>query len=263
MGKLDLAKNIYLELLKTAKNNNNQREQALMFNQLGVLTQSAANYTESAEYFNSAIEIYRKLDPSTEALTNAMLNLGTMYGRMNLVEESNKRLFLAAKNAEQYNQTTILARCYNNIAVNYRRSEKLDSSNYYLSICEKIYKELNLTIDLIGTYQNKASNFLTLENKDSTYFYLNKTLELSNPKDVFRMGQLNFLAAQVELKFGSAEKAIALTNEAISQSLKENRIDNLNDHYTLLSEAYEKMGNTTAALSIMKKWKNLKDSLDY
>lgn len=263
MGKLDLAKNIYLELLKTAKDNNNQREQALMFNQLGVLTQSAANYTESAEYFNSAIEIYRKLDPSSEALTNAMLNLGTMYGRMNLVEESNKRLFLAAKNAEQYNQTTILARCYNNIAVNYRRSEKLDSSNYYLSICEKIYKELNLTIDLIGTYQNKASNFLTLENKDSTYFYLNKTLELSNPKDVFRMGQLNFLAAQVELKFGSAEKAIALTNEAISQSLKENRIDNLNDHYTLLSEAYEKIGNTTAALSIMKKWKNLKDSLDY
>jgi len=263
MGKLDLAKDIYLDLLKTAEDNNNQREQALMFNQLGVLTQNAANYTESAEYFNKAIDIYRKVDPSTEALTNAMLNLGTMYGRMNLVEESNKRLFMAAKNAEKYNQTTILARCYNNISVNYRRSEKLDSSNYYLSICEKIYKELNLTIDLIGTYQNKASNFLTLENKDSAYFYLNKTLDLSDPKDAFRKGQLTFLAAQVELKFGSPEKAIALTNEAISQSLEHNRIDNLNDHYTLLSDAYEKNGNTTAALNIMKKWKNLKDSLDY
>jgi hypothetical protein len=263
MGKLDLAKNIYLELLKTAEDGNNQREQALMFNQLGVLTQSAANYTESAKYFNKAIDIYRKTDPSTEALTNAMLNLGTLYGRMNLVEESNKRLFMAAKNASQYEQTAILARCYNNISVNYRRQEKLDSSNYYLSICEKIYNELNLTIDLIGTYQNKASNFLTLENKDSANFYLNKTLELSDPKDAFRRGQLTFLAAQVELKFGSAVKAIELTNEAISQSLKNNRIDDLNDHYTLLSEAYEKNGNTTAALNIMKKWKNLKDSLDF
>jgi tetratricopeptide (TPR) repeat protein len=263
MGKLDLAKNIYLELLKTAEDDNNQREQALMFNQLGMLTQNAANYTESAEYFNKAIEIYRKADPSSEALTNAMLNLGTMYGRMNLVAESNKRLFMAAKNAAEYNQTTILARCYNNIAVNYRRAEKLDSSNYYLSICERIYKELNLTIDLIGTYQNKASNYLILENKDSAYFFLNKTLDMSDPKDAFRRGQLTFLAAQVELKFGSAEKAIELTNEAISQSLEHNRIDNLNDHYTLLSDAYEKNGNTTAALNIMKKWKNLKDSLDF
>ena len=70
------------------------------------------------------------------------------------------------------------------------------------------------------------------------------------------------MKGKVEVKFGDAELAIQSVNAAITKSLKQNRVDNLDDHYLLLSEAYEKAGNTQAALAIMRKWKNLNDSIE-
>lgn len=263
MGDIDSALETYQELMAMAINLDDLPGQALMHNQIGILLQRSSNYSEAAESFNKAIDIYLKTTPESEAVTNAMLNLGTLYGRMELLDESNKRLIIAANNAKKYNQENMLARCYNNIAVNYRRLSKSDSSNYYLSASEKIYASLNLQRDLIGIYQNKVSNYILLENKDSSYHYLRLAREMNSTRnDQFRGKQLDFIEAQVELNFGSAEKAIQLVNVAISKSIAQNQVDDLTDHYTLLSEAYEKSGNTQAALNVMRKWKNLSDSLE-
>lgn len=261
MGEFQKAKDVYETLFKETKDQGNELGQALMHNQLGVISQAQGNYNEAADDFNKAIEIYSRKDSSN--IANALLNLGTLYGRMDLIDESNSKLLIAADVAKGFNQLVIQARCYNNISVNYRKISKTDSSNYYLSLNEKLYKRLNNSLALIEVYQNKTSNFLVMENKDSTYFYLSKALELNqSSQDLYREAQLDFLKGKVEVKFGDAELAIQSVNAAITKSLKQNRVDNLNDHYLLLSEAYEKAGNTQAALAIMRKWKNLNDSIE-
>ncbi|WP_165899489.1 tetratricopeptide repeat protein [Roseivirga ehrenbergii] len=260
-GEFTKAKEVFETLFQEAQDQKNELGQALMYNQLGIIAQSQGNYNEAADDFNRAIEIYSKKDSANVA--NTLMNLGTLYGRMNLIDQSNQKLLIAAKIAGSYKQWVIQARCFNNISVNYRKVSKLDSSNYYLSLNEQLYKRLNNKLALTEVYQNKASNFLIAKNADSTYYFLENALSLVTPnQDLYRESQLAFLRARVELEFGDAKLAIQYVNEAITKALEQNRVDDLNDHYVLLSEAYEKEGNTKAALAIMKKWKSLNDSLE-
>lgn len=261
VGEFNKAKEGYERLMALAIKKEDKIGEASMHNHLGIVYQFQGDFNKATEAFNKSIDIYTKERP--QELTNTMLNLGTLYGRMELIEESNRQLRKAADNARQYNQTPLLARCYNNISVNYRKLNKLDSSNYYLAFCEDIYKRLNNLMQLSLAYQNKASNYLGLGNRDSTYHYLYEARLLNdNTQDLFIEAELDFLEAQTELRFGNPQKAIDFTNRSITKALKQNRIESLDDRYILLSQAYEKAGNATAALNIMRKWKNLKDSLE-
>tara|TARA_A100000171_G_C2138765_1_gene152741 strand:+ start:203 stop:1948 length:1746 start_codon:yes stop_codon:yes gene_type:complete len=260
-GEFALAKEVFETLFQEAQDQKNELGLALMYNQLGIIAQLQGNYNEAADDFNKAIQIYSRKDSTN--IANTLMNLGTLYGRMDLIDQSNQKLLIAAKIAGNFKQWVIQARCYNNISVNYRKVSNLDSSNYYLSLNEQLYKKLNNRLALIEVYQNKTSNFLIAKNADSAYYFLENALGLISPnQDLYRESQLDFLRARVELEFGDANLAIQYVNDAITKALAQNRVDDLDDHYILLSEAYEKEGDTKAALAIMKKWKSLDDSLE-
>lgn len=262
MGETGKAKDIYLQMLSNAEADKNPVAKALALNQLGVLNQLDGNYNKSAQFFNEALDLFKKHNP--EGMINTMLNLGTLYGRMDLLDKSNKILMEAAEEALGFNQPVLAARCYNNISVNYRKVSKVDSSSYYLRKCLDIYQINRNAIGLVNTYQNLSLNFLEENIADSCFHYLKLARELNVPgQDLFLEGELDFLEAQAELKFrNNIDNAIQLTNESITKSLKQNRIDDTRDRYEFLSEAYEKAGQDKLALQILRKWKNLNDSLE-
>ena len=159
-------------------------------------------------------------------MVNTMLNLGTLYGRMDLIDKSNTILKEAAATAMSFKQPVLAARCYNNISVNFRKIAQLDSSNTYLKKSLPIYTATRNTLGLVNTYQNIAHNFLEAENQDSCYHYLHQARALNEPgEDMFLSGELDFLEAQAELKFGETAKAIALINQSITKALTQQRID--------------------------------------
>ncbi|MCO6359904.1 LytTR family transcriptional regulator DNA-binding domain-containing protein [Roseivirga pacifica] len=261
-GNVDQARSIYTEMLNNAKENNIPVEEALMLHQLGILEQSSGNYDQAAANYNSAIALYKENRPA--AATNSMINLGTLYGRMDLIPRSNSMLKEAVVSAETYGQTTLSARAFNNISVNFRKVGQLDSSNHYLSLAETIYTSQGNKISLIENYQNKTANFIELNQKDSAYHYLNKALVLNEGSgDKYRESRLDFMVARVELAFGNAEKAIEYANLSISKILELQSVDDLNDRYQILADAYEKAGQEKLALQIMRKWKALDDSLEF
>lgn len=261
-GDTNAARNIYNELLDLAESKNDLVGQALMFHQIGILETSRGNYNEAADLYNKAIAIYTEVRPG--AIANSMLNLGTLYGRMDLIERSNEKLKEVAEVAKSYNQDVIVGRAYNNLSVNYRKINQLDSSNYYLSLAENIYEPLGNTINLIENYQNRTVNYIELKNRDSASFYLQKAVSLNEKSgDKYRSSRLDFTQAQYELAFGSAEKAIAFANTSISKILEMQSVDDLEDRYQLLADAYEQAGQDKLALQIMRKWRALDDSLEY
>lgn len=262
MGQINKAKEIYNIMLANAEADANPVAKALALNQLGVLDQLDGNYNKSAESFNQALDLFKKHNPP--GMVNTMLNLGTLYGRMDLMDKSNNILKEAAENAISFDQPVLAARCYNNISVNYRKISKIDSSNIYLRKSLSIYRENRNALGLVNTYENLSLNFLTDNNADSCFYYLKLARELNQTgEDLFLSGELDFVEAQAEFKFNNnIERAILLTNESITKSLKQNRIDDTRDRYEFLSEAYEKAGQDKLALQILRKWKNLNDSLE-
>ncbi|MEC7754269.1 LytTR family transcriptional regulator DNA-binding domain-containing protein [Roseivirga sp. UBA1976] len=262
MGEIDKAKQIYEQMLVLADDEKSPIGRALALNQLGILEQMDGNFEKASKQFNEALDLYKKHSP--EGMVNTMLNLGTLYGRMDLIDKSNTILKEAAATAMSFKQPVLAARCYNNISVNFRKIAQLDSSNTYLKKSLPIYTATRNTLGLVNTYQNIAHNFLEAENQDSCYHYLHQARALNEPgEDMFLSGELDFLEAQAELKFGETAKAIALINQSITKALTQQRIDDLRDRYEFLSEAYEKDGQDKLALQILKKWKALDDSLEY
>lgn len=263
MGDIDKAKGIFNTMLANAESDKNPVAKALALNQIGLLEQLDGNYNKSAESLNEALDLFKKHNP--EGMINTMLNLGTLYGRMDLIDKSNDILMEAAETALSFNQPVLAARCYNNLSVNYRKISKIDSSNIYLRKILPVYQSNRNTIGLVVTYQNLSLNFLEEDFADSTFHYLALAKELNElGADLFLEGELDFLEAQAELNFNNnVQKAIDLTNESITKTLKQQRVDDTRDRYEFLSDAYEKAGQDKLALQILRKWKNLNDSLEY
>lgn len=263
MGNTAKAREIYKIMLSNAESDKNPVAKALALNQIGLIEQLDGNYNKSAQLLNEALDLFKKHSP--EGMINTFLNLGTLYGRMDLIDKSNQMLMEAAKTAESFNQPVLAARCYNNISVNYRKISKSDSSNLYLRKSLTIYQGNNNTLGLVTTYQNLSLNFLEDQQSDSCFYYLRMARKLNDPgEDLFLEGELDFLEAQAELRFNNDfQKAIDLVNLSITKTLQQNRIDDTRDRYEFLSEAYEKAGQDKLALQILRKWKNLNDSLEY
>lgn len=263
MGNTGKAKEIYNIMLANAEADKNPVAKALALNQIGLLEQLDGNYNKSAQSLNEALDLFKKHSP--EGMINTFLNLGTLYGRMDLLDKSNQMLIEAAKTAESFNQPVLAARCYNNIAVNYRKVSKTDSSNIFLRKSLAIYQSNNNSLGLVTAYQNLSLNFLEDQQADSCFHYLQLARELNDPgEDLFLEGELDFLEAQAQLRFNNnSQKAIDLVNISITKALQQQRIDDTRDRYEFLSEAYEKAGQDKLALQILRKWKNLNDSLEY
>lgn len=263
MGNTGKAREIYNIMLSNAEADENPVAKALALNQIGLIEQLDGNYNKSAQSLNEALDLFKKYSP--EGMINTFLNLGTLYGRMDLIDKSNQMLKEAAKTAEDFNQPVLAARCYNNISVNYRKVSKTDSSNIFLRKSLAIYQSNNNSLGLVTTYQNLSLNFLEDQQADSCFHYLKLARELNDPgEDLFLEGELDFLEAQAELRFnGNIQRAIDLVNISITKALQQNRIDDTRDRYEFLSEAYEKAGQDKLALQILRKWKNLNDSLEY
>ncbi|CAF1655600.1 unnamed protein product, partial [Rotaria magnacalcarata] len=80
VGHLDQAEELYQELLKNASTNS---DRAHIYHQLGMLKNDQVKYQEAANFYENALEIYRKILPDNDAsLTPTYSAIGLVYNNM-------------------------------------------------------------------------------------------------------------------------------------------------------------------------------------
>jgi len=153
MGDLDEALRLYLEALeirKQSKEKAQPEEEALLLVNIGSLYHSKENFEGALEYNESALEIYRSIDPAHERITQLQCNLAVIYHSMGKEDEAMVKLQEAEKDASSEARADVIL----------LRANILDNEGQYkeaLELYDQAYKDY---AERLGTGHTQCATVL-------------------------------------------------------------------------------------------------------
>ncbi|MFW9971640.1 MAG: tetratricopeptide repeat protein [Candidatus Odinarchaeota archaeon] len=166
--------------LKTFKEENDQLNEAICYNELGIIQEDNGIFDQAIYYFNRAIEILKTLDDQPKII-KLFNNLGNIYFLLKDLEHSYK----------YYQKAFIISKQENLIFEEIKSSSNLVEILYLLKEYDRIKKILDRNIDffkeqedIYGIIQTEIKYgklyYLMNENYEESYNHLTKALELIN-----------------------------------------------------------------------------------
>ncbi len=221
MGELQVSYQNFLKALKLFEKNGDKANQAIALNNIGLINMDIDNSEKAIDYFQKAIEINHEIENNMNLSMNYS-NLGIIYSEMGDFDKA----------LEYYNKSLVLAEKY------------------------------GLTNDLARHYFNVGNVYLETGNEGKAKENFLKSLEISEEQGM-DIGVLynNFQISKLEVKnglFANAEMRLKKVDDLIEKSgMARLRIDLLERY----AELEEQRGNYRKSLDYYKKFKLYADSM--
>jgi len=252
---------LYKEAISAFSKAGLEDKEAYARNSLGIVYERVGRYKKALELYYSSLIIFRRLEDK-KGIANEINNIGLIYQLQKQYKNAIKFFEEAMKLGQELRNETILANAFNNLAICYQEQKNMElARTYFLKV---------LAIDIKqGEPDNISSSYNNLgvvesENgqleKAKTFFQKAIFIKEANGK-VSGLGNTYGNMATVYRKQKIYDSAFYFLNKAYLAAKKESANETLVEvylEYSLLAEAKK---NYPEAVSWMKKYAALKDSL--
>ena len=261
IGQLDSAIHYFQKGLRLKEELNDSEGLVSDFIALGNLYRERGDYEEAQQHLIEALKI-AETESDTFSITTIYSELGDIYTAQNVwniaEEYYNKALILARLKKSRFAE----AGCNKKLGFVFQQQKKDNEAIESYEAALKIYSQLNNKI-------NEADVILSLSHiyKEGNQFVkakklLTEALEArSKSQDMLSMLSIKMALAEIELKQGFPYKGIAYAEECLPSYITMDDNEGLRNVYTLLSNAYAKIGDFKRAYNLHLNYSEINDSL--
>ncbi|TZF86317.1 tetratricopeptide repeat protein (plasmid) [Pedobacter sp. BS3] len=261
-GKMEKANALLFEALKIAIAKHYKKDEARIYNNLGVSYLQLSNNKLSLKYQLLALKIREELNDEAE-LEASNINIGNIY--FDIMEDDKALLYYqkALSYAEKLGMEVELGKLYNNIAtVFYDRNDYKQTKSYLLKSLTYKLKTHNVT-GQITTLNSLGDVCSSLKSFKESEDYYRQAMALANKigDDMNKANILNSLGHLYRYK-NEFEKAVSFQEQALKLS-KEIKYQNMHKDALLeLSIDYRNLKNYQKAYEFYREYVSLKDSIE-
>ena len=239
----------------------NSKDLSNSFNNIAIAYLSKSNYLAANMYFFKALRMAER-DNQSVTIGRCLINIGVVYMQLEDFVLSRKYFQLCYDFRKKSGSPQAMAAVLGNMSTVEMRSKNYQKA---ISLCkEALYycTPIKYYPNIVTAYTNMANSFSSLHQTDSAVFYIKKAIDISETHQVYS----NLASTYGAL--GDIYYASGQLKEAKGVFLKEMDYNILypSHHspmhtYSRLADVCEKLGEYEGALTYLKKYKNLNDSL--
>ncbi|OZV68435.1 tetratricopeptide repeat protein [Winogradskyella aurantia] len=218
-GSYKLALEEALAALKCFEDINHESRKADVLKQIGDIESALGNHSSSIDYFQQAIDIYKKLDDKIYA-AYAHNSLGISFQNLNNYDEAKRQFDLAIENSRAVENKMSLSNSMHNLAELELMNKNYTKAKTLLNEAKTITETENLQLGLANAYNGLSKIDYELNDLSSALSYNDKAISITKS-----MGALPYLAdfyklqSDILLKSKKADPAIYYLKE--SQKIKD------------------------------------------
>ncbi len=220
-----------------------------------------SNVSKSIEYYIKSLRIIEKYKES-ESLLSRVINVGSLYGRIDQNEKAIEYLLRAVKIAERTKQEYVKSTIFNNLAAIYFDMGDTDKSKYYLEEALTVATQLKddpmvcgIIVNLGELCQKKQQYKKAMQHYEQGLE--NPSIENLPEQKIYTLHNI----ASLYYDLGEYHKAINFAKRALKIALDSDVAIHNAALYKVLAESYEKIDDYKAALVNQKLYKIYNDSL--
>lgn len=238
----DSAKNYALKALEIAKQNNNQRQLAITYHNLGLLSNEVNDFEKAIAYLEQGLK-YVYNDTLKAAIYT---DLGRAYDDSSRPDSA---VVYILKGLE-INETlgpAYEARSLRKLAFSYRSVAEYERSLSFFKKALQKEKEAGLDSYLKRSYMNIGLLYHDTDRYDSAIYYFKKSYALIDDVDIRGNAVYNNNMASCYLKMGKPKKALPFAKENLNWKLKLGDQESLTYAYNILSDLHLQLRNYAKA----------------
>lgn len=256
--------NFAKQALQLAKKNNNVKEEAIAYQNLGTSEIILGNYDQALRYFNfgekKILNLNSNNSETQEILAKTLGSKGIVFSEQNKYALALNHDFKALKIYEKYNREVPLSKIYNNIGVIYRSIDDQDKALSYFIKSYRLQKKLQ-SPSLGATCSNIGLIYLKQNAPEKAKKFFDEGLKEfgKNPNDR-DLGELYNNISQYYILKNQFQTAIEYLHKAEQSFQKIGDQFGLSDTYLYLAEIYfnennldDSFKNVNKSLAISKK----------
>lgn len=229
--------------------------------ELGNLEKGRSNYTQSLNYYFSALKTFQQLRDSTE-VGYTLNSIGAVYISLQKYDKCIEYLKKSEKIRLSVSDVRGLASTYNNLGIAYSDIGKNDTALYYylktLQYCQAIKFEKGITL----SYNNIGHLYYT--KKDYTKAHEYYDLALYEARRLNLRSGLSAVLVNLTDIYRDEKKynlAIRCGNEALSIAQEIADKKRISEVYEALAKVYDRTGQYNKAFELQRQYSLLRDTL--
>lgn len=174
-----------------------------------------------------------------------------------------KEMEKVIKEAEAYNDSSLLASIYNQYGVLHRQTSNFSEAMKYFTKAIKIAEEIGREYDAAGSYNNIAIIYNSQGDTSKALEYFKYAIEIYK-KDVNKTNYAKLLVNTAIIYTHKKEynKALEMTNEAMEIWVKMDKKAAIGETYSCLADIYDAMGDDKNAFKYLNKSLEIRTALN-
>lgn len=241
---------------------NQDKETADTYNEIGNALSSMGNYDEAKVEFEKALTINRKIG-AVDKIAETLINLGSAFRFQGDYNNAQPYYNQALPLAQALNDKPLIARIYNNIGLTINGSGHFADARQYFEKALEIDKELNDRVNLSNHINNIGLSFDNQGIYDKAIEYYLQSLEIDESlDDQVKMAISYNNIGTVYAAKADYEKSLEFHNKALDINLKNNDIVALANTYTHLGNLFFVQNKLEQALEYMQQSMKLSEQMD-
>ncbi|MFB6305543.1 MAG: tetratricopeptide repeat protein, partial [Flavobacteriales bacterium] len=201
------------ELNKKALVNKGKSGISSAYNNIGVIYEKRAEYTNALKYHYKSLKIEKELD-NKNGMAISYNNLGIIFHRQGNYSKALKYYLNAVKIDKELGNKRGLAASYNNIGIIYHKQKRFDKALKFYRKSIDIERELGRELGIANTFTNIGTIYKEREE------YVRAMDELYNAYEIFKKQNNQRGIATVLNSLGSLLTSVFSTNESTKKEVK-------------------------------------------
>ncbi len=230
-------------------------------NRMGNVHYLLRNYNNVIENYQLAFEIASSLQDHGR-MGMYLNNLGLLFKELEQYDSSEVYLIKALRIKEQSENTELIASTLFNLGRFYREQQNYNLSLEYFVRQLDLLKETGNLRGLANSHNQTGEIFYQQERyNESIKHFLSSLSYAKEIPDSVIMARTNSFLARSYFAIDEPEKAMERIDQSMNLSKLTNSDNIIRNNYNILHFYHKKSGNYKTSLSYLKRYSNLKDSL--
>ncbi|WP_203295763.1 tetratricopeptide repeat protein [Luteirhabdus pelagi] len=238
------------------------KNKSLALGNLGISFRRMGDFEAAIEYTIKAIKLKDSLGFKPSYLARDYITLGSIYGDLNRLEDSNKQFEKALKIYKEEGNATFEAHLQNNLGINYSKLENYEVAEQYLLAAKSLYERegMSFYITTNGLALGNLYKFQKAYSKALPYFEIvveggrkvqHSELEARGNKGL----------GSVYLALEDYEKALPFLQKSLAHNQKAAAYNAMATDYGQLAKIYAALGDYKNAYESSEHHFNMRDSI--
>lgn len=234
---------------------------AFTANQLGSMNVFMGRNEEAQRYLIEVYDVY-KAQGNKQRLAQATNGLAIFYGNINQEDKAIERYTEALKMFQEVNDTMGRANVHANLGITYTDRGEFSKAEYHIGMQGKLDSLLNTQwglgffFDYLGYLREKQGRY-----QEAYQNHLQSLKIRENLSSHYNITESRISLATVLISLGRYNEAIEEANKVFDNYKERQSLNQLQNSYELLSEAYEAKKEMGKALKYHKLFKKISDSV--